>query len=41
VLEVAGVSKTFNAGTPNELRALHGVRLEVQDESFVIIIGTN
>src|SRR5215467_363080 len=41
MLEVAGISKTFNAGTANELRALRGVRLKVQDRSFVIIIGTN
>ena len=41
MLEVAGISKTFNAGTANELRALRGVRLQVQDRSFVIIIGTN
>src|SRR5215813_1511139 len=41
MLEIARVSKTFNAGTPNELRALRGVELKVQDGSFVIIIGTN
>src|SRR5215468_1795329 len=41
MLEVAGISKTFNAGTANELRALSGVELNVQDRSFVVIIGTN
>ena len=41
MLEIAGVCKTFNAGTPNELRALQGVQLTVQDGSFVVIIGTN
>jgi len=41
MLEIAGVHKTFNAGTPNELRALRGVELKVEDGSFVIIIGTN
>jgi len=41
MLEVAGISKTFNAGTANELRALRGVELKVRDSSFVIIIGTN
>src|SRR5499427_7274233 len=41
MLEIARVSKTFNAGTPNEMRALRGVELKVQDGSFVIVIGTN
>jgi putative tryptophan/tyrosine transport system ATP-binding protein len=41
MLEIGGVSKTFNVGTPNELLALRGVGLKVQDGSFVIIIGTN
>src|SRR4030095_16396838 len=41
MLEIASVSKIFNAGTPNELRALREVGLKVQDGSFVIIIGTN
>jgi putative tryptophan/tyrosine transport system ATP-binding protein len=41
MLEVRGVSKTFNAGTPNELQALQGVTLTVDDGSFVVIIGTN
>lgn len=41
MLEIARVSKTFSAGTPNEMRALRRVELKVQDGSFVIIIGTN
>ena len=41
MLEIAGVSKTFNAGTPHELRALRGIELKVQDGSFVVVIGTN
>jgi putative ABC transport system ATP-binding protein len=41
MLEIARVSKTFNAGTPNELQALRGVNLKVQDGSFVMVIGTN
>src|ERR1700758_5215333 len=41
MLEVAGVNKTFNAGTPNELRALRGIDLKIQDGSFVVVIGTN
>jgi putative tryptophan/tyrosine transport system ATP-binding protein len=41
MLEIRSVSKTFNPGTPNELRALQGVNLRVEDGSFVVIIGTN
>jgi putative ABC transport system ATP-binding protein len=41
MLEIQAISKTFNAGTPNEVRALRNVTLNLQDGSFVVIIGTN
>lgn len=41
MLEVKQIRKTFNPGTPNEVRSLQGVDLALKDESFVIIIGTN
>src|SRR5262249_632880 len=41
MLEIRSINKTFNSGTPNELRALENVSLTVNDGSFVIIIGTN
>ena len=41
MLEIRTVSKTFNPGTLNELRALQAVNLTVGDGSFVVIIGTN
>lgn len=41
MLEIQDVSKTFNAGTPNEVRSLRGVNLELAAGSWVIIIGTN
>ncbi len=41
MLELRGVHKTFNAGTPNEVRSLQGVNLLLDDGSFVMIIGTN
>jgi putative tryptophan/tyrosine transport system ATP-binding protein len=41
MLELRAVGKTFNPGTPNELHALQGVNLKVEDGSFVLIIGTN
>ena len=41
MLEIQGVAKTFNSGTPNEVRSLRGVHLELAAGSWVIIIGTN
>jgi putative ABC transport system ATP-binding protein len=40
-LEVDRVIKTFNEGTPNEVRALRGVSLAVEEGSFVVVIGMN
>src|SRR5258708_14971842 len=41
MLELHGVSKTFNTGTPNEVRSLQNVNLSIDEGSFVIVIGTN
>lgn len=41
MLDIQGVAKTFNAGTPNEVRSLRGVSLSLAPGSWVIIIGTN
>jgi len=41
MLSIEGVRKTFNAGTPNEVRALDGVSLAIEPGSFVVVIGTN
>ena len=41
MLEIRAVNKTFNPGTPNELRALQAIDLTVNDGAFVVIIGTN
>ncbi len=41
MLEIRNIHKTFHAGTPNEVRALQGVDLQIEDGSFVIVIGTN
>jgi putative ABC transport system ATP-binding protein len=41
MLEVRGIAKAFNPGTPNEVRALQGVDLEIEAGSFVIVIGGN
>ena len=41
MLEISRVRKIFNAGTPNEVRALQGVDLRIAAGSFVVVIGTN
>src|SRR4026209_1889600 len=41
MLQISRISKTFNPGTVNEVRALSDVSLELQQGSFLIIIGTN
>ena len=41
MLEIRGISKTFFAGTSNEVQALSNVDLAIEDGSFTIIIGTN
>jgi putative tryptophan/tyrosine transport system ATP-binding protein len=41
MLDIRQVYKTFNAGTPNEVRALRGVDLKIDEGSFVIVCGTN
>jgi len=41
MLELQNLIKTFNPGTPNEVRALRGVTLTLERGSFLIIIGTN
>ena len=41
MLEIRQVSKTFNAGTANELRELQDINLTIEQGSFVIVVGTN
>ena len=41
MLELRGVTKTFHEGTPNEVRSLRGIDLQLEAGSWVIIIGTN
>ncbi len=41
MVEIRGISKTFHAGTPNEVRALQKIDLAVDEGSFVVVIGTN
>jgi putative ABC transport system ATP-binding protein len=41
MLQIQGAFKTFHAGTPNEIRALRGIDLTIDEGSFVIVIGSN
>ena len=41
MLDIQQIFKTFNAATANELRALQGIDLSVEEGSFVIVVGTN
>lgn len=41
MLELHGIRKTFHPGTVNEVRALQGVDLALEDGSFVVVLGMN
>src|SRR5262245_31561435 len=41
MLEIQRIRKTFHPSTPNEVRALQGIDLQIEDGSFVVVIGTN
>ncbi|MDL2276929.1 ATP-binding cassette domain-containing protein, partial [Breznakia sp. OttesenSCG-928-G09] len=41
MLKIKGVSKTFNAGTVNEKKALNQIDLELNEGDFVTVIGGN
>jgi putative tryptophan/tyrosine transport system ATP-binding protein len=41
MLKVTNIHKTFYPGTPNEVRALRGVSLELPVGSFMVILGGN
>jgi putative tryptophan/tyrosine transport system ATP-binding protein len=41
MLTIRHIAKVFGRGTPNEVRALGGVDLTIEEGSFVSVIGTN
>ena len=41
MLKIRSLAKTFFPGTPNEVRALRGIDLDLADGCFAAIIGTN
>ena len=40
-VRLEAVSHTFHAGTPNEVRALDSVELELERGTFTAVLGTN
>ena len=41
MIELNSIHKKFNAGTINEVYALRGVNLTIEEGQFVTVIGTN
>ncbi len=41
MIELTNISKTFNAGTPQEVRALININLNISNEEFIVIVGAN
>ena len=41
MLAIGNIRKTFNPDTPNQVRALQGVNLALDEGTFVVVIGTN
>jgi putative tryptophan/tyrosine transport system ATP-binding protein len=41
MIEIQNISKTFNAGTINEVRSLQQITCKVEEGSFVVLLGTN
>lgn len=41
MLQIQGIRKTFHPGTANEVRALQGVDLTIEEGSFVVVLGMN
>ncbi|QGY41164.1 ATP-binding cassette domain-containing protein [Pseudodesulfovibrio cashew] len=41
MISISNITKAFNRGDVNEVKALNGVNLEVKDGDFITIIGSN
>ena len=41
MIEILGLSKTFNEGRVNEVRSLQNVNIKISEGEFVIVIGAN
>src|SRR4051812_23645597 len=41
MIALAGISKTFNKGNPNESVILTNLDLQINDKDFIIVVGSN
>ena len=41
MLELKNISKTFDAGTPLEIKVIQGLNLQIQEGDFITVIGGN
>jgi putative ABC transport system ATP-binding protein len=41
MLEISGLTKTFNPGTVNEKKAINNLNLNVEDGEFITVLGSN
>ena len=41
MITVNNISKTFNSGKPNEVKAISNVSLDIKDGEFVVVVGSN
>jgi putative ABC transport system ATP-binding protein len=41
MIALKNISKTFNVGKPNEVKALGKISLEIKEGEFVVIVGSN
>jgi putative ABC transport system ATP-binding protein len=41
MIQIQHLSKTFNSGSSNEIRALEDINLDIKAEEFVVIVGSN
>ena len=41
MITVNNISKTFNSGKPNEVKAITNISLDIKDGEFVVIVGSN
>jgi len=41
MIEINALTKTFNQGQPNEVKAINGINLQIANSEYVIIVGSN
>ena len=41
MIRIQHLTKTFNSGSPNALKALDDINLHIRPEDFLVIVGSN